>query len=97
MNLLLSLKKSPARLAAVATSVALSSPALADGFAKAETLLEKISTGLTGLAIVTITIATIWIGYKVLWDGKSIMDCKNIIIGGILIASGAEIAALLMS
>jgi TrbC/VIRB2 family. len=96
MTFLRSLKKSTARLATVAASAVLSSPAFADGFAKAETLLEKISTGLTGLAVITITIATIWVGYRVLWDGKSIMDCKNIIIGGILIASGAEIAALLM-
>ena len=97
MKILRSIKNAPAHLAAVAASAAMSSPAFADGFAKAETLLEKISSGLTGLAIVTITIAVIWVGYKVLWDGKSLHDCKGIIIGGILIASGAEIGALLVS
>ncbi|MBS0847043.1 TrbC/VirB2 family protein [Citrobacter sp. JGM124] len=90
-------KNNRIRPAAVSASAALPLPALADGFSKAERLLEKISAGLTGLAIVTITIAVIWVGYKVLWDGKSLHDCKGIIIGGILIASGAEIGALLMS
>ena len=66
MKILRSIKNAPAYLAAVAASAAMSSPAFADGFAKAETLLEKISSGLTGLAIVTITIAVIWVGYKVL-------------------------------
>ena len=75
----------------------LSAPVFADGFSKAETLLEKISSGLSGLAIVTITIAVIWVGYKVLWDGKSLHDCKGIIIGGILIASAAEIGSMLMN
>lgn len=71
MKILRSIKNAPAYLAAVAASAAMSSPAFADGFAKAETLLEKISSGLTGLAIVTITIAVIWVGYKVLWDGTA--------------------------
>lgn len=78
------------------TLTVLSLPALADGFSKANVLLQKISAGLTGLAIITITIATIWVGYKVLWDGNSLKDCKAIIIGGILIASAAEVSALLM-
>lgn len=97
MKISRSIKNAPAHFAAVAASAAMSSPAFADGFAKAESLLEKISAGLTGLAIVTITIAVIWVGYKVLWDGRSLTDCKGIIIGGVLIASGAEIGALLMS
>ncbi|MDN6017873.1 MAG: TrbC/VirB2 family protein [Enterobacterales bacterium] len=97
MKFLRSIKNAPAHLVAIAASAALSSPAFADGFAKAETLLEKISSGLTGRAIVTITIAVIWVGYNVFWAGKSLHDCKGIIIGGILIASGAEIGALLMS
>lgn len=83
------------RQISVTTTAVMTSPAFADGFSKASTLMEKISTGLLGLAVVTITVATCIVGYKVLWDGKSIHDCKNIIIGGILIASGSEIGSLL--
>lgn len=37
------------------------SPAFADGFSKAETLLQKVKTGLSGLSLVTVTIACLWV------------------------------------
>lgn len=74
--------------------VMLSSPAFSDGFAKANDLMAKISAGLHGVAAITITVAVVWVGYKVLWNGQSLRDCGNIIIGAILIISGAEFAAL---
>ena len=50
-------------------SVLLSSPVLAadSGFNKANETLSNTSTGLLGLAAVTITLATMWVGYKVLF------------------------------
>jgi type IV secretion system protein VirB2 len=69
---------------------------MADGFAKAETLLDKVSTGLLALSIVTVTIATLWVGYKVLFGGQTLRECGPIIIGAILIASASEIARLLV-
>lgn len=75
----------------------LSVPAFADGFTKAESLLEKIKTGLTGLSLVTVTLATLWVGYKVLFGGSTLRECAPIIIGAVIIASAAEIASLLAS
>ena len=69
----------------------------ADGFSRANTIMEKVSNGLHGLAAVTITVAVIWMGYKTLWKGESLSQCGYIIIGGILIGGGSEIGALLMS
>ena len=63
----------------------------------ANTIMEKVSSGLHGLAAITITVAVIWIGYKTLWKGESLSQCGYIIIGGILIGGGSEIGALLMS
>ncbi|MEG5544037.1 TrbC/VirB2 family protein [Klebsiella michiganensis] len=71
--------------------------AFADGFQRANTVMEKVSTGLHGLAAITITVAVIWVGYKTLWKGESLSQCTYIIIGGILIGGGSEIGALLMS
>lgn len=71
-----------------------SRPVLADGFIRANALMAKIAAGLHGVAAVTITVAVVWVGYKVLWNGQSLRDCGNIIIGSILIISGAEFAAL---
>ncbi|MBK0166653.1 TrbC/VirB2 family protein [Klebsiella sp. S69] len=72
-------------------------PVFADGFQRANTVMEKVSTGLHGLAAITITVAVIWVGYKTLWKGESLSQCAYIIIGGILIGGGSEIGALLMS
>ncbi|ENP7393680.1 TrbC/VirB2 family protein [Salmonella enterica] len=79
-------------------SVFAASPAFAaDGFTRANTIMQKVSNGLHGLAAITITVAVIWIGYKTLWKGESLSQCGYIIIGGILIGGGSEIGALLMS
>ncbi|WP_054177356.1 TrbC/VirB2 family protein [Citrobacter sp. CtB7.12] len=84
-------------VASVLMQTALASPALADGFQRANSVMEKVSVGLHGLAAITITVAVIWIGYKTLWKGDSLSQCGYIIIGGILIGGGSEIGALLMS
>lgn len=82
------------RYSAVA-SVLLSAPVLAanSGFNKANETLSNTSTGLLGLAAVTITLATMWVGYKVLFDGKSLHDMRNIIIGAILIVGASGFGA----
>ncbi|EFL6477737.1 TPA: TrbC/VirB2 family protein [Klebsiella oxytoca] len=75
--------------------VLLSAPVLAadSGFNKANETLSNTSTGLLGLAAVTITLATMWIGYKVLFDGKSLHDMRNVIIGAILIVGASGFGA----
>ncbi|HHO8472801.1 TrbC/VirB2 family protein [Klebsiella pneumoniae] len=77
------------------TSVLLATPALAadSGFSKASDTLSNTSTGLLGLAAVTITLATMWVGYKVLFDGKSLHDMRNVIIGAILIVGASGFGA----
>ena len=73
----------------------LTSPAFAV-FKKASTLMTKIQTGLTGLSVVTVTIAIMWVGYKILYGGSTIRECGPIIIGAILLAGAAELAKLLV-
>ncbi|WP_368916987.1 TrbC/VirB2 family protein [Citrobacter sp. FDAARGOS_156] len=75
--------------------VLLSAPVLAadSGFNKANETLSNTSTGLLGLAAVTITLATMWVGYKVLFDGKSLHEMRNVIIGAILIVGASGFGA----
>lgn len=77
------------------SSILMSAPVLAadGGFNKANETLSNTSTGLLGLAAVTITLATMWIGYKVLFDGKSLHDMRNVIIGAILIVGASGFGA----
>lgn len=63
------------------------------GFTKANDTLNHTSAGLLGLAAATITLATMWIGYKVLFDGKSLHDMRNVIIGAILIVGASGFGA----
>lgn len=79
----------------VVASVLLPAPLLAagSGFNKANETLSNTSTGLLGLAAVTITLATMWVGYKVLFDGKSLHDMRNVIIGAILIVGASGFGA----
>ncbi|ATO32620.1 hypothetical protein DZA65_01480 [Dickeya dianthicola] len=67
--------------------------AAGSGFTKANDTLSNTSTGLLGLAAVTITLATMWVGYKVLFDGKSLHDMRNVIIGAILIVGASGFGA----
>lgn len=73
----------------------LTSPAFAV-FQKGQKLLEKIELGLRGFAVTVVTIAVMWVGYKVLFGGSTLRECSPIIIGGILLAGAAEIAGLLV-
>lgn len=66
----------------------------ADGFDKADQTINATVVGLASLAVGTITLATMWVGYKVLADGKSLSDMKNIMIGAALIAGAAGFGAL---
>lgn len=83
--------------ASVAAMSLVATPAFADGFSKAESLLETVESGLAGLALVTVTLATLWVGYKVLFGGSTIRECAPIIIGAIVIASASEIGSMLAS
>ncbi len=97
MRLFRKLKTAVRAVSAGALTAFSVTPAFADGFQRANTVMEKVSTGLHGLAAITITVAVIWVGYKTLWKGESLSQCAYIIIGGILIGGGSEIGALLMS
>lgn len=67
------------------------------GLQKVSTFLDHIKTILTAISIVTVTIAFLWVGYKVLFGGQTLRELSPVIIGAVIIASAAEAAALLMS
>lgn len=98
MKLINSLKKNLNSTLALIAATIVSTPALAaDGFTKANTLMENISTGLYSLAGATITIAVLWVGYKVLYNKQALSECSGIIIGGILIASATAVGGFFTS
>ena len=91
------ISRASAYVLAPAMSVFAASPAFAEGFKPANTVMQKVALGLRGCAAITITVAVVWVGYKTLLNGQSLRDCVYIIIGSILIGGGSEFAALLIS
>ncbi|WP_072051754.1 TrbC/VirB2 family protein [Raoultella terrigena] len=68
-----------------------------NGFSKAEEGLNKWAIGLGSLAVATVTLCVMWIGYNVLFDGKELRSMKNVIIGGILIGGASGFGAWYMA
>lgn len=68
-----------------------------DGFVRANEGLNKWAIGLASLAVATVTLCILWIGYKVLFDGKALHDMRNVIIGGILISGASGFSAWYMA
>ena len=79
----------------VLSSLLMASPVLAadSGFNKANETLSNTSPGLPGLAAVTITLATMWVGSAPWIAGKSLHDMRNVIIGAILIVGASGFGA----
>jgi len=80
----------------VMVMILMSNFAMAGGLDKVNTLMQKVSTALQALSLATITVAILWVGYKVLFTGTSIRDMGSTILGAVIIASAAQIAALLV-
>lgn len=69
----------------------------ANGFEKVNTMLNAIIAGLHTIAIATATLAGLWVGFKVFFDGRSLMDMKNVIIGAGIVIGISEFVALVIS
>ena len=70
------------------------SPAFAQ-LEKVNTTLTVIQTMLVGIAVIVITIAVMWAGYKMVFQHSRWSEISNIVIGGILIGAAPAIAAWL--
>lgn len=72
-----------------------SSPAMAQ-LEKVNETMEKISQGLQAASVVSVTVAVLWAGYKVLFGGQTFREVAPILIGGILIGAAAQIAKMMV-
>ena len=65
------------------------------GFKKATTLMNSVKSGLIGLSTVTVIIAIIWCGYKILFGGSTMREMAPILIGAVVLGGATEIGNLL--
>ncbi|MEC6817172.1 TrbC/VirB2 family protein [Photobacterium toruni] len=68
----------------------------AGGLDKINGFMENLKGILSGAAIVTVTVAVMWVGYKVVFTEWDARECGKILMGGLFIGGGAEIAGYLV-
>ena len=87
------------RLAYAATGIAAIAPrlALCQGFDKINTTVTNVQTILVTISIAVVTIAIIWAGFKMIFQGARLADVANVLIGGTLIGGAAAFASYIVS
>lgn len=68
----------------------------AGGLDKVNTFVENITTALFGVGVAVLTIAIMWSGYKVMFQGQTLQSVAPTLIGGILVGSAATLASYLL-
>lgn len=68
----------------------------AGGIDKVNTLLENISTALYGIGVVSLTIAFIIAGYKIMFLHQTFREVLPVLIGGIIVGSASALAGYIL-
>ena len=77
---------------------ALISPlAAAQGFDKINTTVTNVQAILVTISVAVVTIAIIWAGFKMIFQGARLTDVANVLIGGTLIGGAAVFASFIVT
>jgi type IV secretion system protein VirB2 len=71
--------------------------AAAAGFDKIEDTVININTILVTISIAVVTIAIIWAGFKMIFQGARLADVANVLIGGTLVGGAAAFAGYIVA
>ena len=82
---------------AVALSSLLPRLVAAQGFDKINTTVTNVQTILVTISIAVVTIAIIWAGFKMIFQGARLADVANVLIGGTLIGGAAAFAGYIVT
>lgn len=69
----------------------------AQGFDKINTTVTNVQTILITISVAVVTIAIIWAGFKMIFQGARLADVANVLIGGTLIGGAAAFAGFIVS
>ena len=96
MRTLASIRRIAPALAAIVPA-ALSQEAFAQGFDKIYTTVTNVNTILVTISIAVVTIAIIWAGFKMIFQGARLADVANVLIGGTLVGGAAAFASYIVT
>ena len=68
----------------------------AQGFDKIRDTVTNVNTILVTISIAVVTIAIIWAGFKMIFQGARLADVANVLIGGTLVGGAAAFAAYIV-
>ena len=68
----------------------------AQGFDKINATVNNVNTILVTISIAVVTIAIIWAGFKMIFQGARLADVANVLIGGTLIGGAAAFASYIV-
>ncbi|EJG1885574.1 type IV secretion protein A [Vibrio parahaemolyticus] len=68
----------------------------AEGLDKVNDFMDNIAAILSGAAVITVTVAIMWAGYKFLFTNATAAEVMKIVIAGLLIGGAAEISSYLV-
>ena len=99
MSLIVSLARSVRLVAgpALASALVLPQLALAQGFDKINTTVSNVNAILVTISIAVVTIAIIWAGFKMIFQGARLADVANVLIGGTLVGGAAAFASYIVT
>jgi type IV secretion system protein VirB2 len=67
------------------------------GFDKIEDTVLNVNTILVTISIAVVTIAIIWAGFKMIFQGARLADVANVLIGGTLVGGAAAFASYIVT
>jgi type IV secretion system protein VirB2 len=70
--------------------------AMAQGFEKIEETVTNVYDILVVVSVAVVTIAIIWAGFKMIFQGARLADVANVLIGGTLVGGAAAFAAFIV-
>jgi type IV secretion system protein VirB2 len=85
------------RALTLATSALLATAVRAQGFDKIEQTVTNVNDILVTISIAVVTIAIIWAGFKMIFQGARLADVANVLIGGTLVGGAAAFAAYIVA
>jgi type IV secretion system protein VirB2 len=71
--------------------------ASAQGFDKINTTVTNVNAILVTISVAVVTIAIIWAGFKMIFQGARLADVANVLIGGTLVGGAAAFASFIVS
>ncbi len=88
--------RSQVKSAVLLSAVTATEFAHAAGLEKVESIMQNVSSALQAASVVTVTVAVLWCGYKIVFGGQTFREVAPVLIGGIIIGAASQIASMLV-